>query len=129
MGQTEGVPRSAERKGVDRMLIIKDMKMPKSCQDCDLFYDQIACSIGGDREADWDRCDVERLENCPIVAEIPDNPTNGDVIKAMFPNVHVTDEFRLMKPLGTILYLSISKFQEMRVQEDWWNAPYKGVEE
>ena len=59
---------------------------------------------------------------------VPDNPTNGDVIKAMFPNVHVTDEFRLMKPLGTILYLSISRFQEMRVQEDWWNAPYKGVE-
>ena len=38
---------------------------------------------------------------------IPENPTNGDVIKAMFPNYYQT----------LLFYLDNTR---------WWNAPWKG---
>jgi len=38
---------------------------------------------------------------------IPDNATNGDVIKAMFPNDNTV------------------KVMEVRMKSDWWNAPYQ----
>lgn len=38
---------------------------------------------------------------------IPDNATNGDVIKAIFPN---NDTVKVM---------------EIRMKGDWWNAPYQ----
>lgn len=44
---------------------------------------------------------LDVLSRC---VEIPDNVTNGDVIKALFPNEH---DF------------------ETDFDEDWWNASYK----
>ena len=41
---------------------------------------------------------------------IPDNATNGDVIKAMFPNGITIDR---------------STAYAKQVTEDWWNAPYQ----
>lgn len=44
---------------------------------------------------------------------IPDNATNGDMIKAIFPNydeIELTEEY----PSGKTYFSS-----------DWWNAPYK----
>ena len=60
---------------------------------------------------------------------IPDNATNGDVIKAMFPNCeqkeHVSmgySEMYFDNDLGNASY--------MRVSEEWWNTLYnKEVEE
>jgi hypothetical protein len=48
---------------------------------------------------------------------IPDNATNGDVIKAMFPNteIMITDE-RVFLRDGTIV---------MIYPLTWWNAPYQ----
>ena len=47
---------------------------------------------------------------------LSDNPTNGDIIKAMFPQ----DEEII---LDTIIFkLNGSK---CRVSADWWNSPYK----
>lgn len=57
--------------------------------------------------------------------EIAGNATNGDMIKALFPSASVTDHFILGSPIGNIIYIRLEKHQEMRVQEDWWNAPYK----
>ena len=55
---------------------------------------------------------------------IPDNATNGDMIKAMFPNCeqkeHINNGYFEMyfdKDLGNASY--------MRVSKDWWDAPYK----
>ena len=67
----------------------------------------------------------------PIIPEsyqmvlVADNATNGDVIKAMFPDAEVTDHF-ISGTIGKIIYVRLVEYQEMRVQEDWWNALYKG---
>lgn len=54
-------------------ILIKGMQMPQSCSDCQLNYDQCACSVTGTR---WYsdtmvllgfNCDEERLQNCPLV--------------------------------------------------------------
>lgn len=49
---------------------------------------------------------------------IPDNATNGDVVKAMFPN-------ELLTSITSTLWWG----DNMSFNKDWWNAPYKGVEE
>lgn len=41
---------------------------------------------------------------------LPENPTNGDMIKAMFPNIDTS--------FSNIIDLNL-----------WWNAPYKGGKE
>ena len=57
---------------------------------------------------------------------IPEGSTNGDVIKALFPECvqkeHIKNGYFEMyfdKDLKNDSY--------MRVQKDWWDAPYKGV--
>lgn len=50
-----------------------------------------------------------------------DNPTNGDVIKALFPNSEAI--FMLRNVLKTdIIKIENEAFL---VDENWWNAPYK----
>ena len=55
---------------------------------------------------------------------IPDNATNGDVIKAMFPNIQISDS-EVMKnvytgiPYGELIGANID------CMRDWWNAPYQ----
>ena len=53
----------------------------------------------------------------------PDNATNGDVIKAMFPNTTVKDFCTGIKDV------SIEPHHDQCFSESWWNAPYKGAEE
>ena len=65
------------------------------------------------------------IENVENVVLIKSGATNGDVIKAMFPNAKITDHFELGTPIGNIIYIRLCKYQEMRVQQEWWNAPYK----
>ena len=50
---------------------------------------------------------------------IGENPTNGDVIKAMFPN----EEFNFGKSIKdkNVVYKGIYAFCKL----DWWNAPYE----
>ena len=55
------------------------------------------------------------------VIPIPDSATNGDVIKAMFPNLKVEDN-------GGSIYLHYPNGGWIVIDKDWWNAPYKGVE-
>lgn len=57
--------------------------------------------------------------------EIPNEATNKDVIKEVFPSAYETDHFILNSPLGNIVYIRLCEYQEMRVQEDWLNEPYK----
>ena len=52
-----------------------------------------------------------------------ENPTNGDVIKAMFPNVLRSN---YIENDMLILYLQDENESEMVVPENWWNAPYEG---
>jgi len=48
------------------------------------------------------------------VIPIPDGATNGDMIKAMFPN-----------ELPTIITSTLWWGDNMGFNKDWWNAPYK----
>lgn len=98
-------------------MIILDMDMPKCCSDCDLCYDMATCSVSGvDRDDDWyDIMDKKRMDSCPIIAEIPDNPTNGDVFKALYPNVGIVHLIRENKRVTEL-------------SDEWWDMPYKGGE-
>lgn len=61
---------------------------------------------------------------------LSDNPTNGDMIKAMFPNAII----EIMKSCVEKNMVCVTwGFKEIpsyynRFYEDWWNAPYKGGE-
>ena len=66
-------------------IVIKGMKMPRSCSDCRLNYDQYACSVTG---TSWRsdtmvllnfNCNDERLHDCPLV-ELPEH--HGKLIDA-----------------------------------------------
>lgn len=60
-------------------------------------------------------CDIDDAQT---ILTIPDNPTNGDMIKAMFPNIEMWGESKntLNYSLGGMIH---------RVLKSWWNAPYK----
>lgn len=50
---------------------------------------------------------------------IPDNATNGDVLKAMFPNIEVEEQ---SKDLFIVFNMD---FQGTPFYKAWWNAPYQ----
>lgn len=52
---------------------------------------------------------------------LPKCTTNGDMIKAIFPEVDVTYN-------GFLVKVELEAFG-FTVEESWWNAPYKGSEE
>lgn len=58
---------------------------------------------------------------------IPEGATNGDMIKAMFPNVEVDNAEVELGGKYITLWLNKNKWED--IDYDWWNAPYKGVEE
>lgn len=64
------------------------------------------------------------LDEMPTVnaIEILDGATNGDMIKAMFPNIEMWGESKntLDYSLGGMIH---------RVLKSWWNAPYKAESE
>ncbi len=105
-------------------MIILDMEMPKSCADCRINTDgngrcgalNTSCMYYAGHET--------KPVYCPIKAEIPENPTNGDVIKAMFPNAEYKDRHNV-----TIENRN-SENGELQLtgmaDKEWWNAPWKG---
>lgn len=60
----------------------------------------------------------------PTVLTIPENPTNGDVIKALFPNIEIYDSEKMESVYTGIPF---GKYVGANVvcMRDWWNAPYK----
>lgn len=84
-------------------------------------------TIGGRNEfADCIRDSVECvLNNAPTVFTIPENPTNGDMIKAMFPYIEIKDNCDMYYSVN-IENLSTDKgLNTIGFRKDWWNAPYK----
>lgn len=60
-----------------------------------------------------------------IVLTIPKNPTNGDMIKAMFPNFRQTYYFELTETCEIDYFRNGKEICEIRCSNEWWNAPYK----
>lgn len=59
---------------------------------------------------------------------IPDNPTNGDMIKAMFPLIEVKRE--ISSTSDNMVVRDDSFLGAInRFHTDWWNAQYKGGQE
>ena len=54
---------------------------------------------------------------------LPENPTNGDVIKFMFPNM-IDSCWERKKYLSDVC----GDYTAIEYTENWWNAPYKGGE-
>lgn len=101
---------------------------------------KLLIEVGDDIDLDFIR------KNCktggPIISPMPEfraiadgkvlsDMTNGDVIKAMFPNAKVCEIFPLFNG-DEVYYVSIEKVGdvtiEMRVMKSWWNAPYRETE-
>lgn len=54
---------------------------------------------------------------------IPDNATNGDVIKAMFPNAKVDDYDYGKDPVIDVYGIDDTEYITLR--KEWWNSPYQ----
>ena len=63
---------------------------------------------------------IVREQPITNVIPIPEGATNGDVIKAMFPQWDLREEIGYEYKL----FGETHKFEGL-VDEDWWNAPYK----
>ncbi len=61
-----------------------------------------------------------------MVNQIPTGATNGDVIKAMFPDAKIGRGFYGIEntPLICLNLGTNHAAYEMTFIEDWWNAPY-----
>lgn len=53
-----------------------------------------------------------------LMVPMPDNATNGDMIKAVFDVTEV-------RQLDCCAFIDTSDDANLRVYKDWWNAPYK----
>lgn len=65
----------------------------------------------------------EFINQCKIedAIIIPEGMTNGDVIKAMFPNVECGKD-----ELGNVFIISSAQLGYIAFRKNWWNASYKG---
>lgn len=54
---------------------------------------------------------------------IPDNATNGDAIKAIFPNTEVDDYDYGKDPVIDVYGIDDAEYITLR--KAWWNAPYQ----
>lgn len=60
------------------------------------------------------------IEPTPKMIAIPNNATNGDMIKAIFPSI----ESRLDEKTG-IMLVKWTDGTTKTFKASWWNAPYK----
>ena len=63
------------------------------------------------------RAEIEKESGKFVV--VPDNATNGEVIKAVFPNIIVEYGY------GLAIGVDFGVGGERDLSRDWWNAPYK----
>lgn len=71
--------------------------------------------IHGDIEGDYDI--IRDLGFIPALGQIP---TNGDVIKAILSNAEIDTD-----PYSPSVDIRIDGFMMMRVDRNWWKAPYE----
>ena len=67
-------------------------------------------------------CPKIDIDHAPTILTIPDNPTNGDVIKAIFPDAKITEYLDLVQVEIIVKGLNLV---EIECDINWWNAPYR----
>lgn len=75
----------------------------------------------------WEGEALADINSTKPVLTIPENPTNGDMIKAMFPNLECVGEREDTK--SYILEPDAFLSPKLMVFNSWWNAPYKAESE
>lgn len=70
------------------------------------------------------------LIGCPTINAIPisEDATNGDVIKAMFPNIDFTEMTFTIHATTSVTSNGVKGGISYDFWKDWWNAKYKRVE-
>ena len=68
---------------------------------------------------------VEQIDNAPTVLTIPDNPTNGQMLMALFPDIEIITT--LVDPLGNEHILICLNHIDIQMSLEWWNSPYKAI--
>lgn len=59
---------------------------------------------------------AKSIRNC---TPFPENATNGDMIKAMFPNIAIVNVF------GGDIWFKVDNSFFLQCSESWWDSPYK----
>ena len=92
-----------------------------------LDYEEPLCC--GNYERETAEMFLKAFEKATI---IPDNATNGDMIKAMFPNAKFDNAMPFTDGRWETMNLDTEnrtratyKPTQLRTYADWWNAPYK----
>lgn len=98
----------------------------------DILYDFAGCIVdtpNGDYQKAY-KAYRHRLETLPSAQTqfhnaiiIPENATNGDMIKAMFPYIKI-HEHEKTDICDAYIQIDIWDFS-IYVSKEWWNAPYK----
>ena len=69
--------------------------------------------------------DLEQLTSFDAIP-IPEGATNGDIMKLVFPEL----EFKQGEDGISTMFMKMNNSAGIAsLYVDWWNAPYKGVEE
>lgn len=74
------------------------------------------------KENDELKLEIGRLRNNSII--IPENATNGDMIKALFPNVEIQTNEEYGK-ITNLIFIKIYGNETHCYKWDWWNKSYK----
>lgn len=60
-----------------------------------------------------------------VLCTIPNNATNGDIIKTLFPYVNVKDTNTMYYSVNIEDLSSDEELNTVGFRKDWWNAPWK----
>jgi hypothetical protein len=75
----------------------------------------------GTTDKDWEVIDFLKTVPTADVVEIPEGATNGDMIKAMFPNAIIK-----INELGNMVHVKYNNHTcWVNYELEWWNTPYK----
>jgi len=91
-------------------MILSEMKIPKDCSECP-SKDYCSSCIPHN---------VKRPKDCPIIAELPDNPTNGEMLMAIFPDTII--KYMGFNIVVVQIFPDVPIEQQFTVQ--WWNTKY-----
>lgn len=85
-----------------------------------LLYEDIECTDGNT----YMTVNAYDIDNAPTVNAIivPKGATNGDIIKALFPDIEVKE-----KNVGYEVYCGVGTAVQF-FNHQWWNMPYKESE-
>ena len=93
---------------------------------CDFEGCQKCINVDGDcNKCPHANCDANQVRKLPTVNAIviPDNATNGDMIKAIYPNAKTWEVTREDIHCAYIEFDDMYEIKSFSLS--WWNSPYK----